>query len=126
MVLSMGRYRKMKVLLFERDADVLWIFQQMLEICDLEVTAVGNCDDALTELSRTKFRIVFLDHVEKTFEREPSLSCMVRAMQPGTSVVITSPYRLDAAIVRSFDAVLVKPFSLAQIQAVIRTVTARV
>ena len=115
----------MKVLLFELDADTRWILQQMLEQCELEVTAVSNPADVLTAVSHTRFDVMVLDRVASAFNAAPSLCSLVRTMQPGTPIVVTAAWRFHPDEVFPCDAILEKPFSLDRLAVTIRIVTGR-
>jgi len=115
---------EMKALLFELDGDTRWVIQQMLELSDLEVTAVSDPAEALTAVSRTRFHVVLLDRAPSAFNGAPSLSWMVRTMQPGTPIILTASWKYDPAEILPCDAILEKPFSLERLQVTIHTVTA--
>lgn len=112
----------MKALLFEIDPDTQWVLQQMLEQCDLEVTAVFNPADLLTAVSHTRFDVMLLDRAPGAFKGGPSLCSLVRTMQPGTPIVVTAAWRFTPEEIFPCDAILEKPFSLERLQVTIRTV----
>lgn len=105
----------MRILVLEQDNDVRVTVQKMLECSDHVVTSVARPDAALTELSKSQFDVVFTNRLYGYVDIGISLPWMMRAIQPGVAIIVTTNWAVDNTDRVPFDAVLQKPFTVQQI-----------
>jgi CheY-like chemotaxis protein len=109
------------VLVIDRNEDVNLILRLMLESQGHRVIAVLYAADAMTVLSRKRVDVVLTNRIEPSYDKGVALPWMIRAIQPGAAIILTnSANGQDRRTPR--DAVLPKPFSIAELAKTIAAV----
>ena len=108
-----------KILVLDRDPDVLLAVQDMLNVMGHHVKSVTSSADALTALSREKFDILFTNRTDTVTKLDESLLMMFKAMQPQLPIVLTSSWYDSGGTSALYDGLLQKPFSMADLGAMV-------
>ncbi len=110
------------ILVFDRNDDVNITLRQMLESLGHNVITATSSADAMTVLSRRQVDVMMTNRIQDRFDRGLALPWMVRAIQPHTAIVLTNSANGGDRRTPA-DAMLPKPFLIAQLEATIATVT---
>ena len=116
----------LRILLVENDLDILHVIEVLLQMDGHTVTCAVSYNEGLKLIEKEKFDIVITDW------RMPGMSGlhlleMAKYIQPKMPVIVMSAYHSneleDEAHRRHVDAIIKKPFELADLTALMEKVT---
>jgi CheY-like chemotaxis protein len=115
-----------KVLVVDDDNLICWALEKEFSAINFDARIVGNAADALAELRRQRFDIVFLDiHLPDLNGLE--LLREIDEISPDATVIIMSGDASEANRQRAYNGgvlqFLEKPFDLSDVHAILRSIT---
>lgn len=105
------------ILILERDEGVAETVRIMAEVLGHDTQVCASTDGALTELSRKRYDVVITNRALKNAEM--SLPWLIRSVQPGARIVLTTSWQFQLAPALPVDGLLQKPFGLNDLRAAI-------
>jgi YesN/AraC family two-component response regulator len=115
-----------KVLVVDDDNLICWALEKEFTALDLDARIVGNAADALAELRRQSFDIVFLDiHLPDSNGLE--LLREIDEISPDATVIIMSGDASDVNRQRAYNdgavQFLEKPFDLSEVHSILKSIS---
>lgn len=98
------------ILILERNEGVAETVRSMAEILGHDTQVCASTDGALTELSRKHYDVVITNRMLKN--TSVSLPWLIRSVQPGAKIVLTTSWRFQPGPAIPVDYLLQKPFGL--------------
>lgn len=112
------------ILVLEHNVEVSTTIKLMLESLGHTVVVVSLPGDALAVLSKQQIDVVLTNHVGRTFEIGEYFPSFVRTVQPQCAVLLTARQRESGRGPLPRCSVLLKPFSVSELDASIASLCA--
>jgi CheY-like chemotaxis protein len=112
-----------RILVIERDDTVRSTIRDMVASHGHEVATVQWPNAAFEPLAMHAFDVVFIGRGDYLFQSTRVLSWVIRAIYPEVAIVLVTGRGQHADDAGPFDQVLLKPFSIDQIQHTIALIT---